>query len=73
MPLIQIETKIVAPQERVFDLARSIDAHMASTRGTHEKAVAGRTSGLGLVYIAYFQLNRLTFSNLPGSFLPSFL
>ncbi len=46
MPLIQLETKIEAPLERVFDLARSIDAHMASTGGTQEKAVAGRTSGL---------------------------
>jgi ligand-binding SRPBCC domain-containing protein len=46
MPLIQLETKIEAPQERVFDLARSIDAHLASTEGTHEKAVEGRTSGL---------------------------
>jgi len=46
MPLIQLETKIEAPQEQVFDLARSIDAHMASTVGTHEKAVDGRTSGL---------------------------
>jgi hypothetical protein len=34
MPLIQLETKIEAPQERVFDLARSIDAHLASTEGT---------------------------------------
>ena len=46
MPLIQLDTKIEAPQERVFELARSIDAHMASTQGTHEQAVAGRTSGL---------------------------
>jgi ligand-binding SRPBCC domain-containing protein len=46
MPLIQIETWIHAPIERVFDLARSIDAHMASTGGTGEKAVAGRTTGL---------------------------
>ncbi|MBT8044942.1 MAG: SRPBCC family protein [Verrucomicrobiae bacterium] len=46
MPVIKLETQIVAPIERVFDLARSIDAHMASTTGTHERAVAGRTSGL---------------------------
>lgn len=46
MPLIELETEIHAPMDRVFDLARSIDAHMASTAGTHEKAVAGRTSGL---------------------------
>lgn len=46
MPLIELETKIHAPIDRVFDLARSIDAHMASTEGTCERAVAGRTSGL---------------------------
>jgi len=46
MPLIELETQIAAPIERVFDLARSIDAHMASTEGSNERAVAGRTSGL---------------------------
>lgn len=46
MPLIELETHIDAPMERVFDLARSIDAHMASTGGSNEKAVAGRASGL---------------------------
>jgi ligand-binding SRPBCC domain-containing protein len=39
-------TTIRAPIERVFDLARSVDAHLASTDGTAEAAVAGRTSGL---------------------------
>lgn len=46
MPTILLETPIHAPIERVFDLARSIDAHMDSTGGTGEKAVAGRTAGL---------------------------
>lgn len=46
MPIIRLDTKINAPQERVFDLARSIDVHIASTEGTGELAVAGRTSGL---------------------------
>jgi ligand-binding SRPBCC domain-containing protein len=46
MPLIELETQIAAPIDRVFDLARSIDAHMASTEGSNERAVAGRTSGL---------------------------
>ena len=46
MPLIELETQIEAPIERVFDLARSIDAHMASTEGSNERAVAGRTTGL---------------------------
>ena len=32
--------------ERVFDLARSIDAHMRTTAGTGERAVEGRTFGL---------------------------
>ena len=46
MPLIELSTLISAPRERVFDLARSIDAHQDSTEGTHERAIAGRTSGL---------------------------
>jgi ligand-binding SRPBCC domain-containing protein len=46
MPLIKLSTVIRAPRERVFDLARSIDAHQDSTEGTHERAVAGVTTGL---------------------------
>ncbi|MGK0237662.1 MAG: ligand-binding SRPBCC domain-containing protein [Candidatus Pelagisphaera sp.] len=46
MPLILLTTRISAPVERVFDLARSIDAHMASTWQSSERAVEGRTSGL---------------------------
>ena len=46
MPLIELSTVISAPRERVFDLARCIDAHQDSTEGTHERAVAGVTSGL---------------------------
>jgi ligand-binding SRPBCC domain-containing protein len=46
MPLIKLSTVICAPPERVFDLARSIDAHQDSTEGTHERAVAGVTTGL---------------------------
>jgi len=46
MPLIELSTLISAPRERVFDLARSIDGHQDSTEGTHERAIAGRTSGL---------------------------
>ena len=46
MPLIELSTEIEAPIERVFNLARSIDAHMASAGQTGERAVAGRTSGL---------------------------
>jgi ligand-binding SRPBCC domain-containing protein len=46
MPTIELVTSIAAPIERVFDLSRSIDLHMASTSGTGERAVAGVTSGL---------------------------
>lgn len=46
MPLISLTTRIAAPWERVFDLARSIDAHQTSTEHTHERAIAGITSGL---------------------------
>jgi|SRR5450432_3314811 ligand-binding SRPBCC domain-containing protein len=43
---IELVTRIAAPVERCFDLARSIDLHMASTDWTGERAVAGVTSGL---------------------------
>ncbi len=46
MPILALSTAIHAPQERVFDLARSIDAHVDSTEGTSERAVAGVVSGL---------------------------
>lgn len=34
------------PRERLFDLARSIEAHMDSQKGAGERAVGGVTSGL---------------------------
>ena len=46
MTKIKLQTRINAPIERVFDLARSIDLHKSSTTGTKEEAIAGRTSGL---------------------------
>lgn len=46
MPKILLATRIDAPIETVFDLSRNIDAHVESTPGTKEKAVAGRTTGL---------------------------
>jgi len=46
MPLIELSTLICAPRERVFDLARSIDAHQDSTEETRERAVGGVTKGL---------------------------
>lgn len=46
MPIIRTSTTIQAPVQRVFDLARSIDAHVATTTKSGEKAVAGRKTGL---------------------------
>jgi ligand-binding SRPBCC domain-containing protein len=46
MPKIELTTTIDAPIEKVFDLSRSIDLHMESTKQTGEKAIAGKTSGL---------------------------
>jgi ligand-binding SRPBCC domain-containing protein len=46
MPVIELTTVIQAPVERVFDLSRSIDLHVASTARTGERAVAGVTGGL---------------------------
>ena len=43
---IELETRIRAPIERVFDLSRSIDAHLDSTSSTGERAIAGTTTGL---------------------------
>jgi ligand-binding SRPBCC domain-containing protein len=46
MATIRISTDIRASPEICFDLARSVDAHLASTRQTGERAVAGVTTGL---------------------------
>jgi len=43
---IELLTEISAPIERVFDLARSIDLHMASTNWTGERAIEGVKTGL---------------------------
>jgi len=43
---IRLETLIHGPIERCFDLARSVDAHLASTAKTGERVVRGRTHGL---------------------------
>jgi ligand-binding SRPBCC domain-containing protein len=45
---IELTTRIRAPRERVFDLARDVDAHVASATGTDEHPVSGKgkTSGL---------------------------
>ena len=46
MTTIRLITKINAPIQTVFDLARNIDAHKKSMFQSNEKAIAGRTSGL---------------------------
>ncbi len=46
MATILLTTKIKAPIERVFDLARSLDLHKISTAKSNEEAIAGKTSGL---------------------------
>lgn len=46
MATIETSLQINAPVEIVFNLARSIDLHLISTEGTHEKAVAGVVTGL---------------------------
>jgi ligand-binding SRPBCC domain-containing protein len=46
MPLIILNTRIHAPIEVCFDLARSIDLHQESMKHTGEQAVAGITEGL---------------------------
>ena len=46
MARIELSTRIAAPRERCFDLARSVELHTRSTAATGERAIAGRTSGL---------------------------
>jgi ligand-binding SRPBCC domain-containing protein len=46
MARIEICLQINAPQERRFDLARSIEAHTHSTANTRERVVGGKTTGL---------------------------
>lgn len=46
MPIIKLDTKIIAPKEVVFDLARSIDLHQLSAAETNEEAIAGKKTGL---------------------------
>ncbi len=46
MATIELVTLILAPKERCFDLSRSVELHVASTKHTGERAVAGVTSGL---------------------------
>jgi ligand-binding SRPBCC domain-containing protein len=46
MTTIIITTKIKAPIETVFDIARNIDIHQLSAAKSYEKAIDGKTSGL---------------------------
>jgi ligand-binding SRPBCC domain-containing protein len=46
MATIELLTEIQAPIERCFDLSRSIDLHLVSTKHTGEQAIAGTTKGL---------------------------
>ena len=46
MPFIHLTTFIAAPQQRVFDLSRSVDLHRASMKHHEEKIIDGSMSGL---------------------------
>ena len=46
MPFIHLTTFIAAPQQRVFDLSRSVDLHKASMKHHKEKIIEGSMSGL---------------------------
>lgn len=46
MPIINLQTEINAHIQRCFDLSRSIDLHIITTKKTREKAIAGKTTGL---------------------------
>ena len=46
VPTIHLETRIAAPPEQCFDMARSVDLHMGSMAHTGERAIAGVTEGL---------------------------
>jgi ligand-binding SRPBCC domain-containing protein len=46
MPTIRLETYIEAPMERCFDLSLSVDLHRGSMAQTHERPIAGVTTGV---------------------------
>ena len=46
MTTIVVETRIAAPIERCFDLARDVDAHLQTSSSTGERAVGGKITGL---------------------------
>lgn len=46
MPTIRLATSIDASIERCFDLSLSVDLHRHSVAHTHERPIAGMTSGM---------------------------
>lgn len=46
MTTVIIETRIAAPIELCFDLARDVDTHIRTSAENRERAVGGKTSGL---------------------------
>ncbi len=46
MITLRTEILIFAPQQRCFDLARSVEMHVLGAKSIKGKAVAGRTAGL---------------------------
>jgi ligand-binding SRPBCC domain-containing protein len=46
MPTIHLETLIAASPDRCFDLSLSVDLHRQSVAHTHERPVAGVTTGI---------------------------
>ena len=46
MTRIELATRILAPREVCFDLARDLDLHLRSMSHSGEQAVSGRTTGL---------------------------
>jgi ligand-binding SRPBCC domain-containing protein len=46
MPVIRLSTALAAPAERVFDLARNVEFHVASAGASGERVVGGVASGL---------------------------
>jgi len=46
MRKLEFTTVINAPKNIVFDLSRSVNAHLESTSQTHETAIGGKTAGL---------------------------
>jgi ligand-binding SRPBCC domain-containing protein len=46
MTTIVVETRIAAPVELCFDLARDVEVHLKTSAATGERAIGGKISGL---------------------------